>query len=42
MPKQACPEEMLKQVQHDTFRVRHDRTDNFAICATGSKQEVIL
>ena len=23
-PKQACPEEMLKQVQHETFRVRHD------------------
>jgi len=25
MLKQACPEEMLKQVQHDTFRVQHDK-----------------
>jgi hypothetical protein len=24
MLKQACPEGMLKQMQHDTFRVQHD------------------
>jgi len=24
MLKQACPEEILKQVQNDTFRVQHD------------------
>jgi hypothetical protein len=24
MLKQACPEEILNQVQNDTFRVQHD------------------
>ena len=27
MLKQACPEEILNQVQNDTFRVQHDFLD---------------
>jgi len=30
------PEEMPKQVRHDTFRVQHDIFAFYAICATGS------
>jgi len=37
MLKQACPEEILNQVQNDTFRVQHDILTDFAHSATACK-----
>jgi len=36
MLKQACPEEILNQVQNDTFRVQHDIFKHFTIYDTVS------
>jgi len=36
MLKQACPEEILNQVQNDTFRVQHDIFKYFTIYDTVS------